>query len=499
MNGARRALVVLSAAAALVGCAAPGSLPPPAQPLAPARVGLAASTTSEAPDRWWQSWGDPTLDALVARALADAPSLQAAQARIVRAAAQAQGVAALDQPQLGLGVDVTRQRYTEHGLIPPPIAGGTYTNANAQVSLGWEFDLFGRQRAALDAALGAERAARADAQAAAAALATQVVRTAVGLARVLAQRAVQQRTVTQREEMLALTRRRVQAGLDTQVELRLAESAVPDARQQLAALDEQAVLARHALAALTVQPPEALADYAPRLPDAITLPRPEALGADLLGRRADVSAARSRVEAALADVTSARAQFLPNVSLSAFVGLSALGLDRWLDLGSRTLGAGPALRLPLFDGGRLQANLRGRAAEADAAVASYNAVVLDAVREAADALGSLRSLAQQRDLQRQAALAAEAAYDAAQQRYRAGLSGYLLVLQAESQVLAQSRLGVELHARELDTLAQLMRTLGGGVPPPNVASRGGVPPPNAASRGGVPPPDVAVSRTEATR
>jgi len=189
---------------------------------------------------------------------------------------------------------------------------------------------------------------------------------------------------------------------------------------------------------------------------------PDVLGADLLGRRPDVVAARWRVEAATQGVNSARSEFYPNINIAAFIGLNSLGLDRLFNASSRQMGVTPALRLPIFDGGRLRAQLGGRAAELDAAIAQYNGAVLDAVKEAGDAMASIQSLTRQQALQDDAVASAEKAYRFAQERYRAGLGNYLLVLTTENQVLAQRRLAVDLRARQLDTRLVLMKALGGG-------------------------------------
>ena len=294
------------------------------------------------------------------------------------------------------------------------------------------------------------------------ALAAQVSRGYVALARLLAQREVALRTLAQRDEALGLTRQRVSAGLDSTVELTQAEGALPDARNQIEALDEQITLARRQIAVLAALAPDALGDLSPRL-DALTLDTmPAALGADLLGRRADVVAARWRVEASTQDVKLARIQFYPNINLTAFFGLNALGLGNLLEVGSRQYGITPALRLPLFDGGRLRAQLGGKQADLDAAIAQYNGVVLDAAREAGDAISSGQSLQRQRRDQADAAASAEKAYALSLQRYQAGLANYLVVLNTESQLLAQRRLAVDLRARQLDTRVALMKALGGG-------------------------------------
>jgi NodT family efflux transporter outer membrane factor (OMF) lipoprotein len=284
----------------------------------------------------------------------------------------------------------------------------------------------------------------------------------VALARLLAQHGVVQAQLAQRERIRSITQRRVAAGLDTRVEQVQADAALPDLRVQREALDEQAVLLRRQLAVLSGQPPEALATLSPQLGALRSPALPSALGADLLGRRPDLVAARWRVESSLADVRAAEAAFYPSINLVAYAGLSALGLDRLFDLGSRQLGVQPALHLPLFDGGRLRAALQGRDAERDAAIAQYNATLLDAVREAGDALASEQSLQRQRAEQARALAAAEQAHAIAEKRYDAGLGNQLTVLATETAVLAQRRAAVDLQARQLDNRIALMKALGGG-------------------------------------
>jgi NodT family efflux transporter outer membrane factor (OMF) lipoprotein len=466
------ALIAVATAAALLltGCATPGKLPEATQPVAAVQVGLTGAPAPQVDAAGWQSFQDPQLDALVQRALQDQPSLKAAQARVQRAQAAYAATQAGTMPQVNGSLEATRQRYTDNGLIPPPLAGAHETTGTLQASASWELDIFGRHRAALDAALGTQRAAEADAQAARVLLAANVSRAYVQLARLQDQRAVTERALAQRGEILGLIRQRVQAGLDTNVELRQGEGAIPELRQQLEAIDEQSALTRHALAALTVQPPNALDTLAPRLQAVQSLPLPASVPADLLGRRADVEAARLRIEAATGELKRARTEFYPSVNLVAFAGFSAIGLDRLLEAGSRQYGVGPAIHLPIFDAGRLRANYRGKAADLDAAVDAYNGAVLDAVRDVADQVSSLQSIERQQREQVAAQAAAESAYELSLQRYRAGIGPYLNVLIAEGNVLAQRRSGADLKARAIDTQVALMRALGGGYSAPQAGT-----------------------------
>ncbi len=458
-HGAASAVV---AASLLAACATPAPSPP-ALPLADARQLGASATSAEWPHaRWWTRYGDAELDRLMERALRSQPSLQVVQARLRVAEAAVRASDAARGPQAHVTGDFTYQRFSEHGLLPPPLAGESRWVNMLQLGGGWELDLFGRQRAALDAAIGQWRAAEAEAQAAHVLLAANLATGWFNLARLIESRAVALDALQQRGQIVALVRERIGAGLDTQVDLRQAEGLVAQTQVEIEALDEAIGRTRHALAELAGAGPQTLNALAPTLARTASFGLPDALPADLLGRRADLVAQRWRVEAAARDADVARAQFYPNVNLNAFIGLSAIGLDRFVDAGSLVYGAGPALRLPLFDGGQLQANLDARRADVDAAIAGYNSTLQRALREVADELGAQRSLERQQRAQREATSAAEAAYALALERYRAGLGNFLVVLTAQTNVLTQRRAATDLKARHLASEVALVRALGGG-------------------------------------
>jgi NodT family efflux transporter outer membrane factor (OMF) lipoprotein len=455
---------------AMAGCADMSGIDPHAQLRQPGSLGLPTTSTAvEVPSPvasdWWSAWGDPQLDRLVKQALQDNPNLKIAQIRLARALAVTDVADAALLPQVNGAFDATRQLYTRNGAIPAPLAGTIRESGTLQLSASWELDFFGKYRSALDAALGAAQAAEADAQAARVLLSANVVRSYMQLVRLQEQLGVAERTLAQRQETLVLVQDRVKAGLDTRLELLQSEGGLPEARQQIEALKEQMVLTRNALGALVGAPQVAQDIPVPPLAALKPTSLPVEIPANLLGQRADIAAARWRVEAAGKDVVNAKTQFYPNVNLVAFAGFSSIGLGRLLESGSQQWGVGPALRLPIFEGGRLRAQLRTKTADLDAAVESYNASVLDAVRDVADQVASSQSISKQQAEQRQAQSAAEGAYAIAVQRYKAGLGNYLQVLTAESTVLAQRRQSVDLAARALDAQVGLARALGGGYSP----------------------------------
>jgi NodT family efflux transporter outer membrane factor (OMF) lipoprotein len=449
----------------LTGCANLSGITPQATFRDASSLGLplpAGHAQAPLDTQWWRAFGDDTLNQLEAQALQANPSLKLAQARLTGAQAAAQLAGSAGGPQLAAQLSLTEQRYTANGAVPPPLAGSVQNSGTAQLAASWEMDFFGKNQAALQAALGTERAAQADAQAARVLLATQVAQiyfTWVGLRE---QRLVTQQVLAQREAMRQLVQDRLQAGLDTPMDLRQADAALPEARLQLAQLDEQIALTKNALAALIDEQNKPLA-HIPSAQAAIhSISFDSTITTNLLGQRADVTAARWRAQAADQTVASARAQFYPNINLTAFVGLSSIGLNKLLQSGSQQWGVGPALSLPVFDSGHLRANLGGKTAERDAAVESYNSAVINAVHDVADQLASKQAVAAQQAEQAIAATAADDAYAGAQQRFRSGLYNALQVLSSESAVLAQRRVAVDLNTRSLQNQVALARALGGG-------------------------------------
>ena len=462
-----RFVLLLAAAACLIlsGCASYSGIAPEAKSLDLAALKDSAPTESFAgwpTQDWWQELSDPVLDRLIAQALEGSPTLQAASARLRRAQAVAGLAESAQWPTVDAITSNSRERFSERGLIPAPYAGTTQSVNELQFDGRWELDFFGKNRDQLKAAIGELRASEAEHQAARMLLANSVARSYYNLARLLAQRELVQQRSQQRGELASLTERRVRAGLDTRVELESARGVLSENARDIASVDEQIDLARHSLAALIGQGPEAVNAIEPKLPAVAPLALPANLPAELLGHRADVVAARWRVESSVSSLASTRALFYPNINLRAFTGFSAIGIDQWLDSGSRHSGLGLAISLPLFDADRLRNQYRTSAAAVDNAVASYNGTLLDALRDVADQLSTLKSLDTQLSRQQAALASAERSYDLARQRYQADISDRLSVLTVETNLIAQRRIAVDLAARWIDSRLQLTRALGGG-------------------------------------
>jgi NodT family efflux transporter outer membrane factor (OMF) lipoprotein len=457
---------ILLGAALLAGCVLPPKESPHPKSLEGDRVGLTGVAVEPAADGWWQSFQDPQLDRLIRAGLKDSPTLTEAQARVAEALSQTQSAQSALLPHANLDASALYQRAPENYLIPAPLAGHTFWMSQAGATLGWDADFWGRQANAVHRAQALTESARLDVDNAKLMLAGAITQAYVDLYREDALADIAQRSEAQRQNILNITRRRVAAGLDTRLELRQAEGQLPQARVARAQAQAAADLAVHRLAVLTGAGAEAYASIErPVFNVDAALPVPTALPINLLARRPDVLAARLNVAAADAQRLSDKAAFYPDVNLQGLAGVGAFGLNNLVHWSARGYGAGPVISLPLFDGGRLRAQYRGSEAQLDAAVADYNDTVLHAVQQTADQITQLDALARERLDQQQTLEANEAAYQLAEERYKAGLASYLSVLNAETQVLTARQTMVDILAGQAVARVTLLLAVGGSFDP----------------------------------
>lgn len=392
----RSAGMALLAASALGGCAVPHD-PPAVTPIAPATLGLSGPAAPAIADRWWAGFGDAQLDRLVGDATAGNPRLDTALARIAQARAVLSSRTADNGPDLTLDGSAQVARLSGRYTIPPPFAGSVRFVGQAQANLNWNLDLFGRQKAAIEGARASAQAAALDLAAARLAITGSVVQTYIDLARAEAEAAIARRTIATRQESLRLVNVRIRNRLASNLQAVAAQTLLAQAQTALVRAEGARALATNALAALAGRGPDYAATIRPAtLTFDAALPVPTQVPADLLARRPDIAAGLARIDAAAAGRQVARRAFYPNVNLAALAGFQAVGLGNLLSLDAGTVGAGPAIHLPVFDNGRLKADLAGATAALDLATADYNERVIGAVREAADAIALVGNLAQQR-------------------------------------------------------------------------------------------------------
>lgn len=415
-------------------------------------------------DGWWSAYNDPQLSALIDEALSGSPTLAQARARLAKAEANlGQARAGLLPTLSGQASIVENKQSYNYGIPALFVPHGYNPYENTTLNFNYEFDFWGKNRAAVAASVSEAKAAEADAAEARLTLSTAVAAAYADLARLYAERDVAIRSVQSRQETFDLVSRRVADGVDTRAESKQAEAGPPAARADLAFIDEQITETRDQIAALLgAGPDRGLALSRPAAPALKAFGLPPRLGADLVGRRPDVAAARWRAEAASKRIGVAKAAFYPDINLAADIGFQALGLPNLFHSGSDIGQVGPALTLPIFEGGRLRANLHGARADYEEAVASYDDAVVQALHDVADAAAGERALSTRLKESRDALAAYEESYSVARLRYEGGLANYQTVLLAEDSVLQARRTVVDLEARAFTLDIQLIKALGGG-------------------------------------
>lgn len=434
------------ATALLAGCA---SLHPPPRATATLvdHAPVVATAASGAPwpnAQWWQDYRDPTLTTLIEIAIGNAKDIASADARIRQAGQEVRVAAAALGLRSSASASFSRQRLSDNGMFPPDFLGyHWYDQADVGVSLRYQFDWWGKQQAAIEAAVDRSRALSAERQAAAMMLAADVAETYFGWQSDSARIALQAQAVALQESVLKNAERRVNAQLE------LADRVI-EAQQALAAQREVVEMLTGSRNLRVVKLTALLGVEAGALPTLIARPLPRATTAlpddvstNLLARRADIAASRWRVEAALRDTDVQRASFYPDVSLNVLAALSSIDLGKLLRADSAAPRLGFAVDLPLFDAGLRRARHEASQAALDVAVAEYDQTVLNAAREAGVAAASL----QQADAQRR------------QREQQLEAAGALVVV-ARARVNGQlTHVGPQLQAslRELDARDALLR------------------------------------------
>ncbi|HET6555629.1 MAG TPA: efflux transporter outer membrane subunit [Dyella sp.] len=414
---------------------------------------------------WWVSYGDPQLSALIEEALKNNPSLEQAQARARQAQAVADGVNGARQPQAKVDASITGAYLSKKNPIYPEYVLGTFAWSKSILGeFSWDLDLWGGKRAAWEAALGHSRAAQVEAYAARIELSVNVARAYVRLGYAFAQQDVAEAELKRATDSLDVTRKLVSGGLETPQQGHLADSQLAGAQQQKVAADRAIDAARSSLSVLLGQGPDrGLAIGRPHMLDRGPAVLPDKLPVDLLGRRADLVAARWEIEAANKDVKAAKDEFLPNISLTAVAGFIAVGgSTNVLQLPARQYAFGPALSLPLFDGGRRRAHLAVADAEYDAMVARYNGLLVSALNDVADQVSALSSVREQIVLEKRAVDDAQKSWDDAMLAYKGGLKGPLTPLTSRQQLLAAQQRLAALESEQIDISVRLVEALGGG-------------------------------------
>ncbi|HEX2827620.1 MAG TPA: efflux transporter outer membrane subunit [Burkholderiales bacterium] len=463
----RKTLALALIAGVLAGCSVWPGYKKPAMELPQQWSDAPAQGQPIVGERWWTLYGDPTLDALVDEALKNNLDLAAAAARVDEARALLVVTDSQRLPSVDATIDANRARSSARSSIPlppsVPLERSTYT---AQVNVAYELDLWGRLRGQTDAARAQLLASAAARDTVRIALSSQVVQTYYTLLSLDDQVEVTQRTLDLRAQNYALEQYRYKSGLITDFHLRQLEAEIAAARAQLPALQQRRASAQTALAILLGRSPRAIAN------DAVLVTRdageqpivviPEGLPSDLLLRRPDVVQAEQTLIAANAQIGVARAALFPRIALTGAFGSDSATLGDLFSGPARIWSLAFGLAQPIFQGGRLRAEVEAANARERQALAQYQKTVQTAFGEVRDALQAQARTREVYAAETERVAALRETLRLSRIRFDNGLSSQLETIDAERNLLQAELNRVDALRAQRAAVADVVRALGGG-------------------------------------
>ncbi len=425
---------------------------------------FSASESQWPTQRWWVAYNDPQLNDMIFEALNNAPDLAQAQARILNAEGLARqaGVARLPSLDANASVSGLKQSYN-NGVPANFVPKGIQDTGRATLDFNYEIDFWGKNKAALAAATSDLDAARAEAAQTELMLSTSIVAAYADLAALYADLDSATQAMNVRKRTATLVKERYDNGLENIGRWHQAQATQASSEADIEAINESIALNKNRIAALIGKGPDrGLAIEKPTVRINHSCGLPAELPVNLIGRRPDIVAARLRAEAAMSRITQTKASFYPNINLSAYAGVQSLGLDLLTKSGSSITSFGPAINLPLFDGGLRASRLMISHSDYQAAVASYDATLAQALQDVADVSISEKYLDIRKAKIQEAFDASKKAHDVANNRYKGGLATFIDVLTAEDAMIANHRALADIQSREFILDVALTRALGGG-------------------------------------
>lgn len=445
---------------ALCGCMLANRPPPPAASISPPQKWrVSAGPTVEIEREWWRGYGDPVLDELIERALANNADVAIAAARVREAQAQERQARSRLFPSLDLAVGGARARSLTAFGTP-----ATGSSVEPQLQAGWEADLFGRVRNLAGAARQQYFASEAAHDAVILSVASATASAYITLCALDARLKVTRDTLVARREALHIAESRARVGYSSRLDLAQAQAEYESTAQTIPQLELAIAQQENALSSLIGEPPGSI-ERGVALGELRIPPIPAGLPADVLRRRPDIAQAEYQLAASDLSLAASRKAFLPNVQLTGTAGaVFASGLE---DDPVSLFSLGASVLAPIFDGGLASAQRDEAAALRDQAAFTYRSTVLAALNEVEDSLIALQRLEEQAEHVEAQRNALAEAFRHATNRYRAGYSPHLDQLDAQRGLLSAELSLVQIQADGLTASVDLYRAMGGGWQAPN--------------------------------
>ncbi len=409
---------------------------------------------------WWRDFGSPQLDEFEQSAEAANYDIAAAVARIRQADAQMRIAGASLLPAVGAGGSITRER-----TAPSAVQGAgssTFTTSMAALNASYEFDFWGKNAAAVASAKALAQASRFDRETVALTVVSGVANTYFQILALRDRIAVVQQNIDAANELLKALQFEDMIGVATALDVAQQETVVATLMAELPPLQEQLQQTTDALAILTGKLPEDIHIADGSVSDLSEPVIKPGLPASLLARRPDVAEAEAQLIAANADIKMARAQFFPDVQLTAEGGIATTALSSLFGAASPFYAISAAITQPLFEGGRLEGQLDYSQARYDELVQDYRKSVVSAFADTEDALAATQFTRLQQQRQQEAVDRASRAFAISTAQLRAGTVNLLTVLNTENSLFPAEDALVQAKLARVEASVSLIKALGGG-------------------------------------
>ena len=429
-----------------------------ATPWTPAQPAVALAR-----DPWWTLYGDPQLNALQQKLLANSPDLSAALARYQQARASTEQARASQYPTLSATGNLQRDQQSQARplRVLGPLSPDQYGSYTLGLNLDYEFDLWGRVHNQVAAGNYGLQAAQADLESARLSLQAQLADTYITLRGLNQDGALLTEVVNNYRKALDLTTSRRNGGIASGLDVARAQAQLESSQSQLQQSNAQRAVLEHAIAALVG---ESASDFnlAPQTTEMALPEVPTGVPSTLLQRRPDIAGAQRRMASANASLGVARSAFFPAITLSALGGYQTGDIDNFLRAPNLYWAIGPSLFMTLFDAGKRQAEVDRIQAVLNENAARYRSTVLGAFQQVEDSLALLNHFRSAAESEQAAQVATQRALELATNRYREGAVNYLEVITARAAALQSQRSALDLATRQRRASVQLVKALGGG-------------------------------------
>jgi len=412
---------------------------------------------------WWLVFDDTQLNSLIGEALENSPNIKSAQLRVKQAKEALNSSKAVMLPQIDFGTSVSRERFSENYIYPPPYGGSYYSTYQVGASLNYDFDFWNAKSSLFEAAKESSLAHMASLEASRLSISSEIAKIYVSWYYDEKAVGVLTKSLSASREAMDILSAKYNRGLIDETVVNEQKSKISQLEQAILAIKRSIELQKKSLCILSGKEPSFTAILkTPTINENKQIYLPKDIYINLLAHRPDITLQKHIVKSKEAKITNAKASFYPNINLSAFLGFISMDMVKFTEVSSYSPSVGAAISLPFFDGGARKANFRIAEYDYDSAVYDYNAIVIKAANEVVATIKKSKLIDEQLRSHNFDLQAKKSNETIATKRLTAGINGRLPTLAATVERLKSEVDEISLQKDRTQTQITLIEALGGG-------------------------------------